>query len=99
TAPLEPPPSFAVYDYDVPPPPPDEIIYVDRPVLVFSDPDFGFIPPPPPPVFFLPPPPPDFIVLAPPIAPIGLFILPQPFFVPIPVYVRPPIYVSQPPNN
>jgi uncharacterized caspase-like protein len=99
TAPLEPPPSFAVYDYDVPPPPPDEIIYVDRPVLVFSDRDFGFIPPPPPPVFFLPPPPPDFIVLAPPIAPIGLFILPQPFFVPIPVYVRPPIYVAPPPNN
>ena len=99
TAPLEPPPSFAVYDYDVPPPPPDEIIYMDRPVLVFSDPDFGFVPPPPPPVFFLPPPPPDFIILAPPIAPIGLFILPQPFFVPIPVYIRPPIYVAPPPNN
>src|SRR5882724_503562 len=99
TAALEPPPSFAVIDYDVPPPPPDEIVYVDRPVLVFSDPDFGFLPPPPPPVFFLPPPPPDFIVLAPPIAPIGLFILPQPFFVPIPVYFRPPIYVAPPPNN
>jgi uncharacterized caspase-like protein len=99
TAALEPPPSFAVYDYDVPPPPPDEIVYVDRPVLMFSDPDFDFAPPPPPPVFFLPPPPPDFVVLAPPIAPIGLFILPQPFFVPIPVYVRPPIYVAPPPNN
>jgi uncharacterized caspase-like protein len=99
TAPLEPPPSFAVYDYDVAPPPPDEIVYVDRPVLIFSDPDFGFIPPPPPPVFFLPPPPPDFIILAPPIEPIGLFILPQPFFVPIPVYVRQPIYVAAPPNN
>src|SRR6202163_980937 len=36
---LEPPPSFAVIDYDVPPPLPDEFIYVDRPVLVFSDPD------------------------------------------------------------
>jgi uncharacterized caspase-like protein len=99
TAPLEPPPSFAAYDYDVPPPPPDEIVYVDRPVLYFSDPDFGFVPPPPLPVFFLPPPPPDFIVLAPPIAPIGLFILPQPLFVPIPVYVRPPVYVAPPPNN
>jgi len=99
TAPLEPPPSFAMYDYDVPPPPPDEIVYVDRPVLLFSDPDFGFDAPPPPPVFFLPPPPPDFIVLAPPIAPIGLFILPQPFFVPIPVYVRAPLYVAPPPNN
>src|SRR6202163_2525814 len=99
TTALEPPLSFAVYDYDVPPPPPDEIVYIDRPVLVFSDPDFDFLPPPPPPVFFLPPPPPDFIILAPPIAPIGLFILPQPFFVPIPVYVRPPIYVAPPPHN
>src|SRR5450756_2641927 len=61
TAPLEPPPAFAVIDYDVPPPPPDEIVYVDRPVLMFSDPEFGFAPPPP--VFFLPPPPPDFVVL------------------------------------
>jgi uncharacterized caspase-like protein len=99
TAPLEPPPSFAAYDYDVSPPPPDEIVYVDRPVLYFGDPDFGFLPPPPPPIFFLPPPPPDFVVLAPPIAPIGLFILPQPLFVPIPVYVRAPVYVAPPPNN
>src|SRR5580692_2884386 len=57
TAPLEPPPSFAAFDYDVAPPPPDEITFVDRPVLYFSDPDFGFVPPPPPPIFFLPPPP------------------------------------------
>jgi uncharacterized caspase-like protein len=99
TAPVEPPPSFAAYDYDVPPPPPDEFAYVDRPVLMYGDPDFGFVPPPPPPVFFLPPPPPDFIVLAPPIAAVGLFILPQPLFVPFPVYVRPPIYVVAPPNN
>ena len=88
TAPLEPPPTFDVIDYDVPPPPPDEIVYVDRPVLAFSDPEFDFVPPPPPPVFFLPPPPPDFVVLAPPPPPIGLFILPQPMFVPIPVYVQ-----------
>jgi uncharacterized caspase-like protein len=96
---LEPPPSFAAIDYDVPPPPPDEVVYVDRPVLYFSDPDFGFAPPPPAPVFFLPPPPPDFVVLEPPPPPIGLFILPQPFFVPIPVYVRAPVYVAPPPNN
>ena len=83
----------------MPPPPPDEIVYVDRPVLMFSDPDFDFAPPPPPPVFFLPPPPPDFVVLEPPPPPIGLFILPQPFFVPIPVYVRAPVYVAPPPNN
>jgi uncharacterized caspase-like protein len=96
---LEPPPAFAVIDYDVPPPPPDEIVYVDRPVFYFSDPEFDFAPPPPPPLFFLPPPPPDFIVLEPPPPPIGLFILPQPLFVPIPVYVRAPVYVAAPPNN
>src|SRR6202163_4676091 len=86
TAPLEPPPAFAVIDYDVAPPPPEEIVYVDRPVLFFSDPEFDFAPPPPPPVYYLPPPPPDFIVLVAPPPPIGLFILPQPYFVPIPVY-------------
>ena len=99
TAPLEPPPAFAMIDYDVLPPPPDEIVYVDRPVLAFSDPEFDFVPPPPPPVYYLPPPPPDFVVLAPPPPPIGLFILPQPLFVPIPVYVRAPVYVAPPPNN
>ena len=96
---LQPPPSFAMIDYDVPPPPPDETVYVDRPVVYFGDPDFGFEPPPPPPVYFLPPPPPDFVVLPPPFAPVGLFILPQPLFVPIPVYCRPPVYVAPPPNN
>ncbi|WP_298245112.1 caspase family protein, partial [uncultured Bradyrhizobium sp.] len=99
TAPPEPPPSFAMIDYDVPPPPPQEVVYVDRPVLYFSDPDFGFAPPPPPPVYYLPPPPPDFVVLPPPMPVIGLFVLPQPVFVPIPVFVRPPVYVAPPPNN
>lgn len=99
TAPPEPPPSFAMIDYDVPPPPPEEVVYVDRPVLYFSDPDFGFAPPPPPPVYYLPPPPPDFVVLPPPMPVVGLFVLPQPVFVPIPVFVRPPVYVAPPPNN
>ena len=99
TAPLEPPPRFDVIDYDVAPPPPDEFIYIDRPVLAFSDPEFDFVPPPPPPVYFLPPPPDDFVVLLPPPPPVALFILPQPIFVPIPVYVRAPVYVAPPPNN
>ncbi|AMA58433.1 caspase family protein [Bradyrhizobium sp. CCGE-LA001] len=99
TAPPEPPPTFAMIDYDVPPPPPEEVVYVDRPVLYFSDPDFGFAPPPPPPVYYLPPPPPDFVVLPPPLPVVGLFVLPQPVFVPIPVFVRPPVYVAPPPNN
>ncbi len=99
TAPLDPPASFAMLDYDVPPPPPDELDYVDRPVLAFGDPDFDFVPPPPPPVYYLPPPPPDFIDLAPPITTVGLFILPRPVFVPIPVFVRAPAYIVPPPNN
>src|SRR5215470_54440 len=99
TAPLEPPQTFAVVDYDIPPPPPEEIVYVDRPVFYFGDPDFEFVPPPPPPIYYLPPPPPDFVVLTPPFAPVGLFILPQPVFVPIPVYCSPPVYVAPPQNN
>jgi uncharacterized caspase-like protein len=99
TAPIEPPATFDVIDYDVPPPPPEEFLYVDRPVLAFGDPEFDFLPPPPAPVYYLPPPPDDFVILEPPPPPIGLFILPQPIFVPIPVYVRPPLYVAPPPNN
>jgi len=99
TAPLEPPQTFAVVDYDIPPPPPEEIVYVDRPVFYFGDPEFDFVPPPPPPIYYLPPPPPDFVVLTPPFAPVGLFILPQPVFVPIPVYCSPPVYVAPPQNS
>ncbi|MDX8459141.1 caspase family protein [Mesorhizobium humile] len=96
---LEPPEEFTVYDYDLPPPPPEEIIYVDRPVLYFDDPDFDFDPPPPVTVIFLPPPPPDFVVLAPPPPPVDVFVLPTPVFVPVPVWVRPPHDIVPPPDN
>jgi len=99
TAALEPPPAFAMVDYDVPPPPPDEFVYVDRPVLVFDDPEFAFAPPPPPPIFLLPPPPPEFIFLPPPPPPIAIFVLPIPVYRPVPVWVRPPAYVRPPPPN
>jgi uncharacterized caspase-like protein len=92
----EPPPSFTPIDYDVPPPPPAEIVYVDRPVLVFSDPVFDFIPPPP--VVFLAPAP-AYLVFPPPPPPVGLFVLPVPAFVPVPVWVDPPAYVAAPPEN
>ena len=90
---LEPPPSFPMIDYDVPPPPPDESIYVDRPVLAFDDPEFGFAPPLPPPVYFLPPPSPDFILLPPPLPPVDFFVLPIPIYVPVPIWCEPPAYV------
>jgi uncharacterized caspase-like protein len=64
---FQPPPDFAPLDYsDLPPPPPDELVYDTGPTFVFDDPDYG--PPPPPPYGFvleedeswrnLPPPPP-----------------------------------------
>lgn len=96
---FEPPPDFTAIEYDVPPPPPDEIIYVDRPVLVFDDPDFDFAPPPPPPVIFLPPPPVYFIDLPPPPPPIIAFVLPFPVYQPVPVWVVPPSYIAPPPSN
>ncbi|MGX5829161.1 caspase family protein [Mesorhizobium sp. 43Arga] len=96
---LEPPRGFAVYAYDVPPPPPDEIVYVDRPVLYFDDPEFDFAPPPPVAVIFLPPRPRDFVELAPPPPPAGIFLLPTPVFVPVPAWVNPPRDISPPPND
>jgi uncharacterized caspase-like protein len=96
---LEPPAAFAMINYDVSPPPPEEIVYVDRPVLVFDDPDFDFPPPPPPPIYFLPPAPPDFVVLPPPVVIVEEFVLPIPVFVPIPIWCHPPRYLVPPPNN
>lgn len=96
---LEPPQTFAVYAYDVPPPPPEEIVYVDRPVLYFDDPDFDFAPPPPVAVIFLPPRPRDFIELPPPPPPVGVFLLPTPVFVPVPAWVNPPHDIFPPPND
>jgi uncharacterized caspase-like protein len=96
---LEPPPAFAAIDYDVPPPPPEEIDYVDRPVLAFDDPGYGFAPPPPAPVYFLPPPEPEFVVLPPPPPPVDVFVLPVPAFVVMPTYVVAPPYVVPPPSN
>src|SRR5262249_32521105 len=95
----EPPPSFAEIPYDLPPPPEEEVGYLDRPVLVFDDPDYGFVPPPPPPLFFLPPPPPEFVDLPPPPPIVEPFILPVPVFVPVPEYYNPPVYVVPPPPN
>ena len=93
---MVPPPSFTPIIYDVPPPPPAEIIYVDRPVLVFSDPVFGFVPPPP--IVYLAPVP-AYLVFPPPPPPIGLFVLPVPVFVPVPLWANPPAYVAAPPGN
>lgn len=95
----QPPAEFAMVDYGYPPPPPDELVYVDQPAVYFADPVWDLPPPPPPPVYFLPPPPPDFIVLPPPVVIAVPYALPAPPYVPIPVWQAPPPYIAPPPNN
>jgi len=85
----EPPPDFAFIDFGVPPPPPDEMGFIDQPVLMFVGPAF----PPPPPLFFLPPRPREFLALPPPPPPRDRFLLPvaaAAAAVIIPAFVRPP---------
>ncbi len=96
---FEPPAAFTALAYDVPPPPPDEIVYVERPVVYFADPAYNLPPPPPVPVVFLPPRPVYYVDLAPPPAPIAAFVLPIPIYHPVPVWVERPAYVVPPPVN
>jgi caspase domain-containing protein len=88
---LEPPPDFAIFDFSIAPPPPTEVVFVERPVIIFAGP--GFAPPPPAPVIFLPPRPREFIALAPPPPPRERFALPI-SAAPIPTFVRPPRTVA-----
>jgi Caspase domain len=92
---FEPPPDFVIVDFGVPPPPPAELVFIDRPVLIFAGP--GWAPPPRPPVIFLPPRPPEFTRLPPPPRPSGRFALPVPPARVIPAFVRPPPRVVAPP--
>lgn len=93
---IEPPSKFARMDYDVPPPLPDELEYVERAVLVFDDPALAFESPQPSPVYFLAPSPPEFLDLRPPAASSGAHTLPAPIFLPLPAYVRLPADVLAP---
>ncbi|MDX3805334.1 caspase family protein [Bosea thiooxidans] len=99
TVAFEPPAAFAALSYDVPPPLPDEIVYVERPVVYFADPVYELPPPPPVPVVFLPPQPAYYVDLAPPPPPIAAFVLPIPIYHPVPVWVERPAYVVPPPIN
>lgn len=93
---IEPPSKFARMDYDVPPPLPDELEYVERAVLVIGDPALAFESPRPSPVYFLAPSPPEFLDLRPPAASSGAHTLPAPIFLPLPVFVRLPADVLAP---
>jgi uncharacterized caspase-like protein len=90
------PSKFARMDYDVPPPLPDELEYIERTILVLDDPAFAFEAPQPSPVNFLEPPPREFRDLTPPAAPSGAYVLPVPIFAPLPAYVRVPADVIAP---
>ena len=96
---FDPPPEFQAIAYDIGPPPPEEIIYIERPAVYFADPIYDFAPPPPVPVFFLAPRPVYFIDLAPPPPPVYAFVLPFPVYYPVPVWVERPVYVAPPPVN
>jgi hypothetical protein len=86
-APLQPPPSYSAYAYDVAPPPRDELVYFERPVPVYIETYAA----PPPPVWYRPPPPPAFEVYD------SAYFLPLPAAAPPPPWWSPPAYVVAPP--
>jgi uncharacterized caspase-like protein len=96
-SPLEPAGDFALFDFGVPPPPPDELGFVDQPILIFEGP--GFLPPPPPPLFFMPPRPRYFAALPPPPPARERFRLPAPAGPAVPAFVRPPANVAVRPQG
>lgn len=90
---VAPPPGYRVLAYDVPPPAPEEVVYVERPALVLDDPVYAL---PPPPVAFLPPRPTVLVDLAPPPPPADPYVLPAPAFVPMPASMVAPPAVEPP---
>ena len=94
-----PPSKFAMMEYDVPPPLPDELEFVGRAVLLLNDPAFAVEAPQPLPAYFLEPSPPELLALAPPGAPSEAYGLPALRFVPLPAYVAVPAYVEAPPHS
>ena len=83
------PVKFARLDYDLPPPTPDELEYIERPSLVLDDPANGFDPPPSTPAVFLEPMPQE-LLSAKPVASVTADgrALPIPNL-PLPAYIRP----------
>jgi uncharacterized caspase-like protein len=93
-----PPPKFVKTNYDVPPPLPDEMDYVERPVLILDDPAFGFEPPPPSPSNILEPPPEEIVRLTPVPVVSAAHALPAPAALPLPVFLRVPTEAMASPN-
>ena len=83
-----PPPKFSRMDYDIPPPLPDELEYVERPTLVLDEPAFGFEAPPSASAVFLEPPPQELLNMKPP-ATSAAHALPV-LSLPLPAFIRVP---------
>jgi uncharacterized caspase-like protein len=82
------PQDLVVFDFGVPPPPREELVFVDRPVVAFWGRNYE--PPPPPPPLFLQPRPREFVALPPPPPPRERFFLPAPQAAVVPAFVKPP---------
>ena len=92
------PSKFARIEYDVPPPLPNELPYIERTVLKLDDPEFAFEPPPLLPAYFLGPPPAELSELSKPAASVGEHALSVPGFAPLPTHARVPPGVAVPSN-
>lgn len=95
----EPPPVFTRLIYDVPPPPDEEFVYIERRVILYSDSFYGFAPLPRPLLYLLPLRPADFVVLVAPYAVSQAYVLPTPVYVPVAHWVKPHHLVKAPPDN
>jgi uncharacterized caspase-like protein len=93
---IAPPTNFARMDYDVPLPPPDELEYIERSVLVFDDPAFAFEQPQETPIYILAKLPREFLELKPTAAPSQGYVLPTSSFAQLPPFVHIPADVAEP---
>lgn len=84
------PSRFSRMEFDVPPPLPDELEYLEKTVLVLDDPEFALAPAPPLPANFLAPPPPELWNLPKPAASSGERELPVVKIAPLPADVAVP---------
>jgi uncharacterized caspase-like protein len=90
------PSKFMRVEYDVPPPLPDELGYVEQGLLSLDDQSFASAPAKPLPIYFLDAPPPELQRLAPPVAASGDHGLPTQRPLSLPTYVNVPSDVMQP---
>jgi len=93
------PVKFARMEYEVPPPLPDEIEYIERPALILDDPALALEPPQPAPANFLEPPPPEIAGVATAGCALWRASSSHATVVSLPAYVRQPVDAERPPPN